>query len=101
MTQALQPSAEMVGHWHARLPAFEVDLLISGDGQVSGRVGDSAFAGGQIVNNRSWFGNLMHWREPYKIRGAGFTADLRMSGGQMWGELLLHGHAFGLTLRKQ
>jgi len=101
MTPALRPSAEMVGHWHARLPAFEVDLLISGDGQVSGRVGDSAFAGGQIVNNRSWFGNLMHWREPYKIRGAGFTADLRMSGGQMWGELLLHGHAFGLTLRKQ
>jgi hypothetical protein len=101
MTARLRPSADLVGHWHARLPAFEIDLLISGDGQVSGRVGDTPITNARIANDRSWFGVLMHWRDPYKIRGAGFTAELGMSGEQMSGELILRGQAFGLTLRKQ
>jgi hypothetical protein len=42
---------------------------------------------GRIGNNRSWFGNLMHWREPYGIR-----AFLRFAGRPI---------GWGLILRKQ
>ena len=106
MTPALRPSPSMVGRWHGELadPArLRVEFQISADGDVSGRVGDAAFAGGRIGNNRSWFGNLMGWREPYEIRGKGFTAGVAMRGQDMRAFMCFAGSptGWGLTLRKQ
>jgi hypothetical protein len=101
MTPALRPSAEMMGHWHGTVLAFEVDFVIAADGGVSGRVGERAISGGRIRNNRSWFGALMHWREPYEIRGVGFIAAVEMRGAEIRGSLRLSGQPYGLTLRKQ
>jgi hypothetical protein len=106
MTAALRPSPGMVGRWHGELadPApLRVEFAISADGEVSGRVGDAAFTGGRIGNNRSWFGNLMHWREPFEIRGKGFTAGAAIRGREMRAFLVFAGspRGWGLILRKQ
>jgi hypothetical protein len=110
MTPALRPSADMVGSWcgEGRFPSRpgeQVALLISADGEVSGRVGDTALTGGRIGNNRSWFGNLMNWREPYEIRGKGFTAGAAIRGREMRAFIRFAGSpigfGWGLTLRKQ
>jgi hypothetical protein len=111
MTPALRPSAELVGRWHGQADTglrqtaspryIEVDFSIAADGTVSGHVGDRAFTGGRIANNRSWFGALMHWRDPYEIRGGGFDAGTILRGQEMDGGLVLAGESYRLTLRKQ
>jgi len=105
MTPPLRPSPELVGTWQGALPQpppLQVEFRIAGDGEVSGRIGDTPFTGGRIRNNRSWFGNLMHWREPYEIRSAGFTAGVSIRGREMRAFLVFAGgpRGWGLKLRK-
>jgi hypothetical protein len=107
MTPALRPSTEMVGQWQGDFyesgSRFAVAFLISSDGTVSGHIGDTTVTGGRIRNNRSWFGNLMHWREPYEIRGQGFTAGAAIRGRNMRAFVSFAGSPIGweATLRKQ
>jgi hypothetical protein len=110
MTPTLRPPAEMVGWWCGEgffpsRPGERAALLISADGTVAGHIGDTAVASGRIRNNRSWFGNLMHWRDPYEMSGAGFTAGAAIRGREMRAFLCFSGSPTGfgwrLTLRKQ
>lgn len=107
MTPALQPSAGLAGRWEGDLyesgGRFPVAFLISTDGEVSGQIGDTPITGGRICNNRSWFGDLMHWRDPYEIRGKGFTAGAAIRRQEMRAFICFAGSpmGWGLTLRKQ
>jgi len=107
MTPALRPSPGMVGRWYGLLdnygPGEPVVFQISADGEVSGHIGATTVTGGRIGNDRSWFGSLMHWREPYEIRGKGFTAGASIRGGEMRAFICFSGSptGWGATLRKQ
>lgn len=107
MTPELRPPARIVGRWQGELTEsgsrFPVTFLISPDGEVSGQIGDTSVNGGRIRNNRSWFGSLMHWREPYEIRGKGFTAGAAIRGRNMRAFVSFAGSPIGweATLRKQ
>ena len=69
MTPALRPSPDLAGRWHGYTPNRDrVELQIGTDATVSCRIGASTLHG-QIFNDRSWFGNLMNWRDPYVVRG--------------------------------
>jgi hypothetical protein len=78
MTAALHPGPDLAGSWRATvtgplarpLPTpIDVVLIIHPDASVSGTVGSATLRGGRIFNNRSWFGELMHWRDDYRIEG--------------------------------
>jgi hypothetical protein len=107
MTPALRPSPEMVGRWQGELTdpvPVKVEFLISPDGAVTVRMGETDYTGGRICNNRSWFGNLMNWRDPYEIGGGGVSADVAMHGRGMRAFICLYAgsrRGWGLTLRKQ
>jgi len=107
MTPALRPPPEMVGSWNGVMktygPGEDVAFLISADGGVSGHIGDTPIADGRIGHNRSWFGELMHWREPYEIRTKGFTAVAAIRGREMRAFVMIAGspRGWGLTLRRQ
>jgi len=79
----------------------EVAWRIAPDGGVSGQVGGRAVEGGRMRNDRSWFGRLMHWRQPYAIDGQGFCAGIILRTGEMDGTLTVGGAPYRLTLRKQ
>lgn len=68
MTSALAPGPELATVWKSA-PAH-VSLLIHPDGSVTGSVGDMPVNDTRVINNRSWFGKLMHWRDDYRINGS-------------------------------
>jgi hypothetical protein len=67
MTYSLRPSAELSTAWQST-PA-DVLLAIHPDASVTGTVGTTTVTDARIVNNRSWFGRLLHWRYDYRIDG--------------------------------
>ena len=69
MTPPFRPEAAMTGGWRAEVGSSEVRFTIHGDGSVSGEIGGAALTNGQILRNRSWFGQAMHWRTDYVIQG--------------------------------
>jgi hypothetical protein len=102
MTTNLQPSAGLVGTWRetAGAPAFE--LRIAPDATASWEVADLTIAGARIYNNRSWFGQMMNWREPYIVRAGDSTILLSVKGRRLDGVWLQpHGTPYRLDLEKQ
>jgi hypothetical protein len=67
MTPSLNPPPELATAWYSA--AANVHLFIHPDASVAGTVGTEALIGARILNNRSWFGKLMHWRDDYRING--------------------------------
>jgi len=63
----LNPPPDVAAAWHST--AANVHLFIHPDASVTGTVATEAITGARIVNNRSWFGKLMHWRDDYRISG--------------------------------
>jgi hypothetical protein len=124
MTAALHPKPELAGTWRARvtgprgrpLPTpIEVVLSIHADASVSGTAGPATLLGGRIFNNRSWFGELMHWRDDYGIEGKlseplriyesladdRFSAGLDRRGPNLEGSLVVAQFPLRLALKKQ
>jgi hypothetical protein len=78
MTAALNPGPDLAGTWRARVTGWlrqpltkplDIVITIHPDASVSGTVGPATLLSGRIFNNRSWFGELMHWRADYGIQG--------------------------------
>ena len=124
MTSALHPGPDLAGAWRARvtgprgrpLPTpIDVVLTIHPDASVSGTVGSATLLGGRIFNNRSWFGELMRWREDYGIQGKlsetlrvydnfaadRFEAGLERRGPDLEGSFSVAEFPLRLALKKQ
>lgn len=96
MTPTLTPPPAMVGTWQGDVKGMHIALTIRSDGAASGTIGDAAIADGRIIFNRSWFGQLLHWRTDYLIQGnlpgkAHFSAPLNSRGNELAGTFFLVG----------
>jgi len=105
MTPAFRPPRDMVGTWEAKLTTMDAVFTINPAASVSGRIGDSTVIGGRIVYNRSWFGQLVHWRTEYLMvgklsKGDRFTAPLTMRGVGLEGALFLSQQPVELKLAR-
>jgi len=78
MTGCGAPPTEVVGTWSATLTTVSgrplpnpipIEIKIAPGGSVTGLVGGADLTGGELVRNRSWFGQLVNWRTDYAIRG--------------------------------
>ena len=73
-----RPPADLAGTWKGK----HVEFRIHADGRASWSEYD--FSQEAMVRpNRSWFGNLMHWREPYTARSDSFTAHFSIRNSRM------------------
>ncbi len=92
MTASFTPPPSMVGTWReVRAGGDELIFTIRSDGTVTGSFAGRPIDDAKILNNRSWFGKLLHWRSEYIIVGQGFTAPLHWKGEAMQGALFERG----------
>jgi hypothetical protein len=75
MTPRFNPSSPLVGTWEGS----GYKLTIDHDGSVAG------IDGGRVMPNRSWFGELMHWRSEYMLRGNNTIMPLDLVGSELRG----------------
>jgi hypothetical protein len=70
MTARLVPPSDLTGDWFGAVgtEGTAVRIFIQPDAAVTGTVGAAEFHG-RIRNDRSWFGNLMNWRNQYWLSG--------------------------------
>ncbi len=85
MTAALRPGPDLVGTWTIRGPSTnQLVLTIHDDGTTDGTLADTPILSGRIRNNRTWFGNLMHWRAEYLLN-ARTSQPVDMNGARFDG----------------
>jgi len=102
MTPTLHPPSNLVGFWRGHLPSgITVEVQISENAAVRGQIGQKLIDA-RIFNNRSWFGDLMNWREPYMIRGTGLEGGVSLQGGKLSiGVIETEQNPFRITLQQQ
>lgn len=106
MTPGLKPAANLAGSWQAEPGKVEVVFLIRPDALVTGNLGADTLTGAHITRNRSWFGQIMHWRTEYLIQGSvsgqRFSAPFDLAGDGLKGSFFLSGKpvVYSLRMRK-
>ena len=94
-------SADLVGSWVGDVAGgAHVHLQIVGSAGVYVQIGDLDFHA-TISNNRSWFGNLLNWREPYEIGGSGLNGGFSLRDGKLTGLIEKDQIPYRVSLQRQ